>query len=191
MGKLIVWNIASVDGYFEGVQQWDLRLHEYIWGADLRRLSLRFGEELGLLVFGRVTYEGMAAYWQDATDEPEIAEYMNAAPKLVGSRTLTDATWQNTEVTADIVGELARRKAADDRPIYVFGSAVLTDTLLQAGLVDELLIGIAPVILGEGTPLFKPASAPRPLDLVEARAIDTGGVLLTYAVPSSNGRTAG
>lgn len=183
MGNLIVWNVVSVDGYFEGAQQWDLRLHEHIWGEDLRRLSLSFGEELGLLVFGRVTYEGMAAHWPHATDESEIAAYMNAAPKLVASRTLTEATWHNTEVTGDIVAELTRRKNAEKRPIYVFGSAVLTDALLRAGLVDELLVGVAPVILGEGTPLFKPAAAPRPLHLVKARALDTGGVLLRYAVP--------
>lgn len=185
MAKLIVWNIVSVDGYFEGAQQWDLRLHEYIWGEDLRRLSVTFGEDLGLLVFGRITYDGMAAYWPTATDESEITAYMNAAPKLVASRTLTEATWHNTEVTADIVGELTRRKETMDRPIYVFGSATLTHSLLQAGLVDELLIGVAPVLLGEGTPLFKPASAPCPLDLVETRTTDTGGVLLRYAIPGA------
>lgn len=190
MGRLIVWNITSVDGYFEGAQQWDLRLHEHIWGEDLRRLSLSFGQELGLLVFGRVTYEGMATHWQDADDESEIAEYMNAAPKLVASRTLTEATWNNTSVTSDIVGELSRRKRVDGRPIYVFGSAALTDSLLRAGLVDELLIGVAPVILGEGTPLFKPASSSRPLELLDARAIDSGGVILRYAVPSAD-RSAG
>ncbi|WP_437583962.1 dihydrofolate reductase family protein [Paramicrobacterium sp. CJ85] len=182
MGKVIAWNIISVDGFFEGTQQWDLRLHEHIWGEDLRQLSLRFGDELGLIVFGRVTYEGMAAHWQNTDDESDIADYMNSAPKLVASRTLTEASWSNTEVTADIVGELSRRKQADDRPIYVFGSAVLTDSLLRAGVVDELLIGVAPVILGEGTALFKPAPSVRPLQLLEARAIDTGGVLLRYAV---------
>lgn len=182
MGKLIIWNIISLDGYFEGTQQWDLRLHQHIWGADLRQLSLRFGDELGLLVFGRVTYEGMAAHWPTTTDELEIAEYMNAVPKLVASHTLTEATWNNTEMTADIVGELTRRKQLDDRPIYVFGSAKLTDTLLAAGLVDELLIGVSPVILGAGTPLFKPATTPRPLTLLETRPLDTGGVLLHYKV---------
>ena len=183
MAKLIVWDIISVDGYFEGTQQWDLDLHEYIWGKDLEHLSLSFGEELGLLVFGRITYEGMAAYWPNATDEGDIAAYMNAAPKFVASRTLTEATWNNTEVTADIVGELTRRKATLDRPIYVFGSAALTDSLLQADLVDELLIGVAPVLLGAGHPFFKPASSPRPLELVESRPPDTGGVLLRYEEP--------
>ncbi|SNS46709.1 Dihydrofolate reductase [Micrococcales bacterium KH10] len=185
MGKLIVWNIVSLDGYFQGRQPWDLRLHEYIWGEDLRQLSLSFRDDLGLLVFGRVTYEGMAAHWQDSTEDSEIAEYMNNTAKLVASHTLKHATWQNTEVTADIVTELKRRKRADSRNIYVFGSAWLTHTLLQAGLVDELLIGIAPVILGAGTPLLKPTSVPRELQLLETRAIDTGGVLIKYAVPSS------
>ncbi len=181
MGKLIVWDIVSLDGYFEGTEKWDLALHEHIWGEDLHALSLRFGEELGLLVFGRITYEGMAAYWPNATEEADIAAYMNAAPKLVASRSMTEATWQNTEVTADIVGELTRRKVLDDRPIYVFGSAELTGSLLEAGLVDELLIGIAPVILGRGNPLFSPGPQ-RPLTLLESRSIDTGGVLLRYAV---------
>ena len=184
MGKLIVWNIISLDGYFQGTREWDLELHQHIWGTDLQNLSLSFGEELGLLVFGRVTYEGMAAHWQTTTEESEIAEYMNSAPKLVASRTLSQATWHNTEVTADIVGELTHRKKLNDRPIYVFGSAKLTDSLLSADLVDELLIGISPVVLGRGTPLFKPASAHRPLNLLDSRSIDTGGVLLRYAVPT-------
>lgn len=193
MGKVIVWNVVSVDGYFEGPQPWDLRLHEYIWGDDLSRLSLSIGEELGLLVFGRRTYEGMAAHWQDADDDPDVARYMNESPKLVASRTLTAAAWNNTEVTADIVPELARRKQASERPIYVFGSAELTDTLIRADLVDELLIGVAPVLLGDGTSLFKRTTSPRPLDLLEARAIDTGGVLLRYAVQAvdaANGTAA-
>jgi hypothetical protein len=79
VGKLIVWNVISLDGYFEGDEAWDLKLHEHIWGSELRELSLSFGDELGLLVFGRATYEGMAAYWQNDPDEAEIAVYMNAA----------------------------------------------------------------------------------------------------------------
>jgi dihydrofolate reductase len=124
----------------------------------------------------------MAAHWPNTTDELEIAEYMNAAPKLVASRSMTEATWNNTEVTSDIVGELTRRKQQDERPIYVFGSAELTDSLLTAGLVDELLIGISPVVLGTGTPLFKSASTIRPLRLVDTKQLDTGGVVVRYAV---------
>ncbi|MDS2173817.1 dihydrofolate reductase family protein [Nesterenkonia sp. CL21] len=182
MGKLIAWNIMSIDGFFEGDEPWDLRLHEHIWGDDLRDLSLHFGEEAGLLVFGRATYEGMAAHWSSDTSEPDIARYMNRIPKLVASRTLTEPEWNNTEVTADPVGELARRKQSTDPPIYIFGSAELVDSLLEAGLVDELLIGVAPVILGSGTPLLKARAAARPVRFLESRAVDTGGVLLRYRV---------
>ncbi|MGC0143662.1 dihydrofolate reductase family protein [Pseudactinotalea sp. Z1732] len=183
MGALIAWNVVSADGFFEGVDPWDLSHHEYIWGEDLRRLSLDIGREAGLLVFGRNTYEGMAAHWPTDTTEPEIADYMNSIAKLVASRTLTEASWQNTEVTANIVDELRRRKRADDRPIYVFGSATLTHSLLEAGLVDQVLLGIAPVLLGAGTPLFKGAHGPRGLTLIESRTVDTGGVLIRYGVP--------
>ncbi|QSB04619.1 dihydrofolate reductase family protein [Natronoglycomyces albus] len=182
MGKLVVWNVISVDGYFEGDQRWDLRLHEHIWGEDLRQLSLRIGQEAGLLVFGRTTYEGMASHWSTDTTESEIAQYMNAIPKLVASRTLTDPQWNNTEATSDPIGDLQRRKRLDDRPIYVFGSANLVDSLLAADLVDELLLGVAPVVLGSGTPHFKHGAAKRPLSLIESRPLDTGGVLLRYRV---------
>lgn len=183
MGELIVWNIISLDGHFEGNEKWDLAMHEHIWGPDLRELSLSFSRETGLLVLGRVTYEGMAAHWQSTSEEPEIAQFMNAVPKLVASRTLTEVSWQNTEVTDDIVGELTRRKQENELPIYVFGSAELTDSLLEAGLVDQLLIAISPVILGGGTPLFKPKRPTRTLKLIETRPLDTGGVLINYAVP--------
>lgn len=182
MGKLIVWNITSLDGFFEGNRPWDLRIHEHIWGEDLHRLSLDLGDDMGLLVLGRRTYDGFVTHWPTDTEQPDIAAYMNAVPKLVASRTLTEAEWANTEVTADIVGELTRRKAADDRPIYVFGSAELVDNLLDADLVDELLIGVAPVLAGGGTPLFRPKSSLRPLTLLESRPTDTGGVLLRYQV---------
>lgn len=182
MGKLIVWNIISIDGFFEGDQPWDLRLHEHIWGEDLRSLSMSIGEEAGLLVFGRTTYEGMASHWSTDTDEPEIAEYMNAIPKLVASHTLTEPAWNNTEATSDPVAELTRRKQLDDRPIYDFGSANLVDSLLDAGLVDELLLGIAPVVLRSGAPFFKEGGGARPLSLIECRAVDSGGVLLRYHV---------
>lgn len=98
----------------------------------------------------------MAAHWQSRTDGLEITQYMSATPKLVAPRTLAEAEWDHTEVTADIVGQLTRRKGLNDRPIYVFGSADLSATLLEAGLVDELLIGIARVTLGAGTPCATP-----------------------------------
>lgn len=183
MAKLIVWNLVSVDGYFEGGKKWDLDFHNLGWGPELDELSKEFGDKANALVFGRVTYEGMAAYW--TTAEPGVVTtYMNALPKLVASRTLKSADWNNSRVTADIVPELKRMKAEETKPLYVFGSAELTHSLLEAGLVDELMICVVPVLLGEGTPLFKPGRKIG-LDLSETRRLQNGAIINTYTVKQS------
>lgn len=180
MAKLIVWNLVSVDGLFEGPTKWDLDFHNRAWGPELEKLSEEFGEKASMLVFGRVTYEGMAAYW--TTAEPgTITSYMNALPKLVASRTLTSVDWNNSRVTADIVPEIKRLKKDETKSLYVFGSAELTHSLLEVGLVDELMICVVPGLLGQGAPLFKPGSK-RDLDLLETRRLQNGAVINTYAV---------
>lgn len=182
MARVIAWEVISLDGFFEGDEPWDLRHHEAIWGNDLRELSLRICAEAGLVVFGRKTYEGMAQYWPTDTTEPAIAAYMNRLPKLVATRTMTLALWQNTEITDDIVTELLRRRDDDERPIYIFGSASLVHFLLDVGLIDELLIGLAPVMLGSGTPLFVSPQAKRTLTLRDTQMLDPGGMVLRYTI---------
>ena len=180
MAKVIIWNLVTLDGYFEGGRKWDLDFHNRAWGPELEAMSREFGALAGLLVFGRVTYEGMKAYWTTTEDEGEVKSFMNALPKLVASRTLSASDWNNTEVAADIVGEVARRKQALDKTIYIFGSAELSDTLLKAGLVDEVMLAIVPVQLGEGTPFFKDGVR-RDFDLLEARPLSNGTILVRYA----------
>lgn len=182
MAKLIVWNLVTVDGYFEGPKKWDLDFHNLAWGPELERLSGEFGDKAAALVFGRVTYEGMKAYWTATTTEPgKVTSYMNALPKLVASRTLKAVDWNNSRVTADIVPELQRMKASEEKTIYVFGSADLTHSLLEAGVVDELMLCVVPVLLGEGTPLFKPGSKVG-LQLAASQPLGNGAVINTYAV---------
>ena len=130
------------------------RFHELAWGPELRALSLEFGAKAEALVFGRKTYEGMAAYWPDAEDEGEIKAYMNALPKLVASRTLTEPAWNNSRATADIVGELRALKARTEKAIYIFGSGELMRSLLPEGVIDEIMLALVPVLLGQGTRLF-------------------------------------
>ena len=180
MAKLIVWNLVSVDGYFEGTKKWDLDFHEFAWGPELNQLSEEFGDKAGSLVFGRVTYEGMAQYWKSA-EPSKITTYMNRLPKLVASRTLKSVDWNNSRVTADIVPELKRMKAEHTKTLYVFGSAELTHSLLEANLVDELMICVVPLLLGEGTLFFKPGRKIG-LDLNETRRLENGAIINTYAV---------
>jgi dihydrofolate reductase len=181
MRKLIVWNVVTLDGYFEGTTPWKLDFHETVWGPELEALSKEQLADLDYLLFGRKTYEGMASYWTENADEGEIGKAMNAVPKLVASRRLKSVEWNNSTLIDGDVGDAIRRlKAQDGRNIYVFGSADLLSTLTAEGLVDEYRVCIAPVLLGAGTPLFKPADDKISLKLIDAKALTNGGILMRY-----------
>lgn len=178
--RLIIWNLQSLDGCFEGPSPWALDFHTTVWGDELREFSISQLGEVGILLFGRATYEGMASHWSEATDE--IADLMNAIPKIVFSSTLTSADWNNTTLVNDDAADAIRRlKAEPGRDLFIFGSARLCDSLMRQGLIDEYRICIAPVILREGPPLFKPGGPSHHLHLLECRPLSTGGLLLRYA----------
>ena len=180
MRRLLMWNLQTLDGRFEGTAPWDLEFHEAAWGDELRQFSLEQAEEVGALLFGRATYEGMAGHWTKATGP--IADFMNEVPKVVFSRTLDTATWKNTRlVRHDAADEVVELKRGEGKDLFVFGSAKLCDSLIRRGLFDELRICVAPVVLGSGVPLFKPDSPRQHLTLLESRPLATGGVILRYA----------
>ena len=183
MRKLIVWNVMTLDGYFEGPTPWDLSFHGSVWGDELEAFSLQQGAEIGTLLFGRKTYEGMASYWIKALEDPNetnVATMMNAVPKAVVSNTLEAATWNNTRLfKGDAVEAVRQLKAEAGKDIYVFGSAELLAALLAAGEVDEYRVCIAPVVLGGGNPLFKGGKRSN-LKLKEARPLQSGGILAFY-----------
>src|SRR5262249_438502 len=141
MGKLIIWNIMSLDGAFEGAAPWDLSMHETVWGPELEQLSKQQLANSTILLFGRRTYEGMAGYWQkqpdDGGESGEIADGMNSAEKAVISTTLKSADWNNTRLLRSVDEAGALKRAAGERNIFVFGSAALTSSLSKAGLIDE------------------------------------------------------
>ena len=185
MRKLIMWNVITLDGYFEGSQNWDLSFHNIIWGQELEKLSMVQLQSADYLVFGRVTYEGMAAYWTKAEGEAaeqEVAKLMNSIPKIVFSRTLKTADWNNTTIISEnATAEIQKLKKQGGKDIYVFGSANLSETFINDNLFDEYRIGIAPVILGCGRPLFRQGINSNKLSLVSAQQLLTGGVVLKYA----------
>lgn len=173
MARLLVWNLVTLDGYFEGEKPWDLGWHPR--GDELERLSLGQLHSAGGLLFGRKTYLGMADYWNTATGD--IADLMNGLPKVVVSRSLERAQWKNSRVMANLEA-VAKWKLQEEKDLFVFGSASLVDGLLEAGLVDEIRLGLVPVVLGGGTPHFKPSPRPRPMKLLEAKPLKRGGALL-------------
>jgi dihydrofolate reductase len=179
MRKLIMWNLMTLDGYFEGPGAWNLKFHEFAWGEELKRFSLEQGREVGALLFGRATYDGMAAHWTSAADE--IADFMNTVPKYVFSRTLKSADWNNTTLVKDDTAEaVARLKQQPGKNLFVFGSSDLSAALVRDGLFDEYRIGLVPVTLGEGNPLFKRGSEPLSLKLLQSRPLGDRCLLLRY-----------
>jgi len=179
MRKLIMWNIITLDGYFEGNRNWDLPFHEVVWGQELETLSIQQLKSADYLIFGRITYEGMAAYWMK--EEGEIADLMNSLPKIVFSQSLRSADWNNTILINENASvEIRKLKENGEGDMYVFGSANLSETFVNDNLFDEYRIGIAPVILGSGRPLFRQGIARTNLSLHSTRQLLTGGVILKY-----------
>lgn len=183
MKKLIMWNVVTLDGCFEGEQAWDLSFHELVWGPELEALSIAQLEEASALIFGERTYQGMADYWQNAgAIDGAVMPLMNSVAKIVCSQTLEKAEWNNTTIVRDTLVEIRRLKEEEGGPLYVFGSGLLSESLMNAGLFDEIRLCIAPTILGKGRHLFADTSTPRNLTLLEAKSLPKGGVLLRYDV---------
>jgi dihydrofolate reductase len=177
MAKLIMWNLMTLDGFVEGVNR-DISWHLDVWGEELERLSIEQLKSAGGLMFGRVTYQLMANYWPSATGE--VADFMNALPKYVFSRTLKRSDWSNTQMFgAEVSDTVARLKRESTKDIFLFGSANLAAHLIPHRLIDEFRIAVNPLILGGGTPLFKQGERVK-LKLLDSKAHSTGIVILRY-----------
>ena len=174
--------MVTLDGFFEGPHKWEIDWHTV--GEEFNELAIDFLKSADALIFGGVTYQGMAAYWSSdeaVKDDPIVAGLMNSLPKIVFSRTLEKADWNNTrQVKSDAVREITRLKAQPGKDLLIFGSANLASSLIQNGLVDEYRIFINPIILGQGTPLFKGIKDRLPLKLVDSKIFKNGLVLLVY-----------
>ncbi len=179
-----MWNVISLDGYFEGKHAWDLDFHQTVFDKELEKFSIEQLNTAEMLVFGSKTYQGMADYWAKAEGEPETP-FMNKLPKIVCSTTLQTAEWQNTTIVKDAVKELGDLKQQGDGIMFVFGSAILSDSLMKAGLFDEYRLCVAPVFLGNGRHLFNKSIPYQKLKLLQERKLQNGGVILMYA-PASN-----
>ena len=185
MGKIVSFTHVSVDGYFAGPKgEIDWFKHQ---DEEDRKFSAEASKGSGTLIFGRTTYEMMAAYWptpEAARDNPDVAEAMGARPKIVFSRTMKPPedrpSWKNTrvipEITRDGILGLKRESESD---FAILGSGSIVQQLARLGLMDEFQLMVNPVILGEGKYLFKDMNQLR-LQLLEERTFGNGRVFLRY-----------
>lgn len=177
MRKVIVSNVASLDGFFETP---DKKLDFVVLDDEFFDYAKAMLRAADTLLFGRATYEHMASHWPTAPAD-EIADKMNNLPKVVFSRTLPIAAWKNsTVVKGNVAEEVSRLKQMPGKDMVVLGSATIASSLLQKGLVDEYRVILQPVLLGSGNSLFKDITERIQLKLISAKAFGSGVVLLSY-----------
>jgi len=136
----------------------------------------------GAFLLGRRTYDIFASYWPEHADPDDpVASRLNDLPKYVVSTTLTEPAWGPTTVIRDQVPERIRElKEQDGGDILIQGSSRLLQTLFAHDLVDELVVGIYPVVLGRGKRLFEEGVPGRTLRLTDTRRTSSGALFNTY-----------
>ena len=181
MRKVFLFNMITLDGFFEGPNQ-DISWHHT--DDEFNEFAIEQLNEIGTLLFGRITYQGMASYWPTElaiSDDPAVAGLMNSLPKIVFSKTLDKAEWNNTRlVSSNAAQEVSKLKQQPGKEIAIFGSSNLAVTLAERGLIDEYRVIINPVFLGSGTPLLKGITDRLNLNLLKSRTFKSGNVLLYY-----------
>jgi len=181
MSELVNSTYITLDGVIEHPETWP---EMGGFGAEGNRIQSDLVLSCSAVLMGRRTYQSFAAVWPTMSGNP-LADKMNAMPKYVASRTLTDPAWTNTHVIdGDLVDAVARIKREADGDIVQFGFGVVTRTLLAAGLLDRLRLWLHPVLRGQGGPedlLYRDMPAAR-FRLEQATPLASGIVILDYRV---------
>ena len=186
MRKLSVYNSVTLDGYFTGANgdfSWAHRQdpkHEPEF-QEFVESNARGGGEL---LFGRITYELMASYWPTPMaikNDPVVAERMNDLPKVVFSRTLDKASWENTKLVKTGMAAAIRKMKQEPGPdMVIFGSGSIIAQLTAERLIDEYQIVLNPVVLGAGRTMFDGLKEKIDFKLTKSRIFSNGNVFLCY-----------
>ena len=173
--------MISADGFFAGTDG-DISWHNV--DAEFNEFAIdQLSNEAGMLMFGRITYDLMASYWpleEMLKDDPIVAGLMNGAEKIVFSKSMDKAAWNNTKIIKEInPEEIWKMKQGEGKDIFIFGSGQIAQEFTKLGLIDEYRLIINPVVLGAGKPLF---ADPFKLKLLKFREFKNGNVLVYYKV---------
>lgn len=181
MRRLTVFNLVTLDGYFAG-QGGDISWHNV--DEEFQELANAASNSGDTLLFGRVTYELMAGFWptpEAIKSDPIVAAGMNKAEKIVFSRTLDKADWNNTRlVKSEMVAEVRKLKQGSGKDLTVLGSGSIASQLAQEGLIDEYQILLNPVVIGKGKTMFEGVKDRFSLKLTKTRVFGNGNILLSY-----------
>jgi dihydrofolate reductase len=191
MRRLVVSEFLTLDGVMQAPGDpnedrsgdfehggWQLAFFDDAFG----RFVMEGFADAGAFLLGRLTYENFAAFWPNQPADDPVAGPMNATPKFVVSRSLSEPlSWQNsTLLRDDVAGAIRRLKAEDGKGIQVIGSGELVQTLLREQLVDEFRLMVHPIVLGSGKRLFREDTALSRFELIASSATSKGVLLLRY-----------
>ncbi len=186
MRKVRIAEHISLDGVIQpGGPNEDSDYAHGGWMASYRTAegAAAYAEALGKgfdLLLGRRTYDLWASFWPKVKGGP-FADNLNAATKYVATHRPDSLEWGPVgDLGADVMEGVRHVKSQDGNDLLVCGSASLTSTLLEQGLVDEVVLAVYPLLLGRGKRCFSDSADPRELALVSSKATPSGVLLNTY-----------
>lgn len=189
MRKVIALVHVSLDGFAAGPND---ELDWIAYDSELERDAHSMHDVADTVIWGRRTYEGMAGYWLTVPGNPnstpaerEHARWLQAATKIVVSRTLDRIEWNDAQNTVlikdDLAEQIGRIKQQPGKDIWFLGSIQLAQTFMQLDLIDEYRINVNPTMLGHGKRLFECPETPHKLTLLDVKRFQSGVVGLRYA----------
>jgi dihydrofolate reductase len=183
MRTISIFEQVSLDGYYASATD-DPWYHAQRADPEFVEFISSNASGDGELLFGRKTYDQMAAFWptaEAARAMPAVAKGMNAKRKLVASRSMTSAAWQHTQVIGgDLVAAVRELKAQAGDPIVILGSGTIVAQLTEADLIDEYQLLVIPVVLGAGRTLFEGTTRRIELALASSRSFRNGCIFGVY-----------
>ncbi len=185
MRKVVMLNRVSIDGFFAGPNG---EIDWFIRDPEVDEAAHGVGQA-DTILFGRVTYQMFESVWPKIAVDPNApqdarttANEINEMTKVVFSKTMKQVTWANSKLLkGNPAAEVSKLKQGNGPGMIIFGSGTIVQQLTEAGLIDEYLLVVTPVVLGTGKPLFQGVNK-RDLELLETKDFKSGNVLLHYRI---------
>ncbi|CAK4847116.1 unnamed protein product [Aphanomyces euteiches] len=183
-----MFNRVSIDGYFASLNDANFGMDWFIQDPEVDK-AVRIGEPMDTLIMGAITYLGFEKSWVPVLNNPDAPKPMKALTeeltnmtKIVFSKSLKEAAWENTELFDGNIAEVVRKlKAEEGTDMLILGSGTIVQQLANEGLVDEFLLIVTPVVAGEGKSFYNQLK-PFSLTLLDTKSFKSGNVLLHYGL---------